>query len=274
VSVQRTLAAWLLVVGLTGVLFWPTLTWLVVSWLGNSYYSHGFLVPLIAGVLAWRRRDVLAVPQPEDAGLTLIAAGLVMHLVSLPWRLSVISALGLVILLAGLVWTFWGRVALRRLAFPLAFLTVAIPLPWIERFSPPLEALVARYATLCVRAVGVAATNVGSQVSLTGTTFVVGAPCSGLRSLVALVTLALLFGYVVRGPMWGRALLVTAAFPAAILANLVRVTSLFWVADVFGAEAGLGYYHTLSSPVLFVVAFGLLIGLSWGLRCSEIRTDI
>jgi exosortase len=259
---------------LLGLLFWPTLTWLVASWLGNPYYSHGFLVPLIAGGLTWRRRDVLAMPQPDDAGLALIAAGLVAHLAALPWRLSVVSALSLVVVLAGLVWTFWGRVALRRLAFPLVFLAVAVPLPWIERVSPPLEAFVARYATQCARAVGVAATNVGAQISLTGTTFVVDAPCSGLQSLVALFTLALLFSYLVSGPAWARALLVVAALPAALLANLVRVTSLFWVADVFGAQAGLGYYHTLSSPVLFVVAFGLLIALSWGLRCSEIRPDI
>ncbi len=163
---------------------------------------------------------------------------------------------------------------LRQLAFPLLFLAVAIPLPWLERFSPFLEAAVARYATAWVRSVGVAAANAGSQVSLAGTTFVVGAPCSGLRSLVALVTLALLFGYMLRGPVWARALIVVAAIPAALLANLVRVASLFWVANVFGADAGMGYYHTLSSPVLFVIAFGLLIGLSYGLRCSEIRADL
>jgi len=274
VTAWRALVGAVLTAGLLGLVFWPTLTWLVASWLGNPYYSHGFLVPLVAAALVWRRRSALVAPRPDNAGLVLVAAGLAVHLASLPWRLSLVSALGLVAVLAGLVWTFWGRDALGRLVFPLAFLVVAIPVPWIERFSPFLEAFVARYATLAARAAGIAATNTGSQVSLAGTTFVVGAPCSGLRSLVTLVTLAVLLSYIVRGPTWARALIVLAALPVALLANLIRVSSLFWVAGVFGPDAGLGYYHTLSSPVLFVTALGLLIGLSWGLRCSEIRTDI
>ncbi len=259
---------------LLGLLFWPTLNGLAASWLGDPYYSHGFLVPLVSGVLVWRRRAVFDEPRPDNAGLALIAAGLGLHLAALPWQLFVVSALGLIAVLAGVIWTFWGRAAVRRLAFPLLFLAAAIPLPWIERFSPPLEAFIAHTATLAVQRTGVAATNIGSQVSLAGTDFVVGAPCSGLRSLVSLVTLAILFGYIVRGPIWARAVLVAAALPAALLANLVRVTSLFWVAHAFGAGTGIDYYHTLSSPVLFVVAFGMLIALSWGLRCSEIRTDV
>jgi exosortase len=271
VKAAYALAIGLVMVVLLGLLFWPTLTWLVSSWLGNPYYSHGFLVPLIVGGLVWRQRNVLAKPQPNDAGLVLIVAGLAVYLAAVFWKLNVVSAYSLIVVLAGLIWMFWGSAVLRRLAFPLVFLAVAIPLPWIEQISPPLEAFVANYATQCAKAVGVAATNVGSQVNLTGTTFVVGAPCSGLQSLVALFTLTLLFSYLVNGPAWARVLLVIAALPAALLANLVRIFSLFWVADLFGVQAGFSYYHNLSSPVLFLIAFGLLIALSRCLHCSEIR---
>lgn len=261
-----------LVTALLGVAFFPTLRWLVRSWLGNPYYSHGFLVPLISAYLIWRRRSVEK--EPWDGGLLVLAAGVAMHLYAVPSRMYVLSALGLIVVAVGLVLTFYGRIALRRWGFPLFFLTAMIPLPFVERLSPPLEAFVARYATELVRLLGVAASAVGSQVYLTSTAFTVGAPCSGLRSIVALLTLTLLFTHVVHGPWWGKIGLLIAALPIAMAANLVRVSSLFFVAETLGADAGLRYYHTFSSPTLFLLACTLLLVTSRTLRCHAIRTDI
>jgi exosortase len=269
---RNSLLGFTIVMTLVGLVFLPTLRWLVQSWLGNPYYSHGFLVPVIAGYLIWRRRDVKI--EPEDAGLAVVALGVGLHIASIPWRLHILSAIGLIIVIVGLTLTFVGRRAVERWVFPLGFLCTMIPLPFVERFSPPLEAFVARYAALCVRPLGVAATTIGSQVRLASTAFTVGAPCSGLRSIVALLTLTVLFIYIVRGPWWGKAILLVATLPIAIVANLMRVSSLFLVAENLGADAGLRYYHTLSSPTLFLVAFGLLLLTSRGVRCSTIRGDI
>jgi exosortase len=257
---------------LVTVVFLPTLRWLAQSWLGNPYYSHGLLVPLIAGYLVWRRRQVA--PAPWNGGLAVVALGIGLHLASLPRQLHILSAAALIVVTVGMVLTFVGLDALRRWAFPLAFLGAMVPLPFVERLSPPLEAFVARYAVLGVRPLGVAATTIGSQVQLASTAFKVGAPCSGLRSIVALLTLTLLFVYMVRGPWWGKAALLTAALPIAIIANLVRVSSLFFVADTLGASAGLIYYHNLSSPTLFFLAVGMLLVTSRGVQCHVIRTDI
>lgn len=270
----RNLLSIVAVVGLTGWLFRSTLRWLVVSWLGNPYYSHGFLIPLVALFFIWRRRRVFRQRQPTNLGFLVILAGIGLHLLVLPWKMHVVSALALIVVGFGLVLTFFGWPVARALGFPLAFSAVAIPLPWVERFSPPLEAFVARYATICVRAIGVAASNIGSQVQIASQSFKVGAPCSGLRSIVALLTLTVLFIYVVRGPWWGKLALLLAALPIAVTANLLRVTSLFWIADTFGADAGLRYFHTFSSPVLFLTAFGLLLAGSRILRCAELRTDL
>jgi exosortase len=187
--------------------------------------------------------------------------------------MHVVSALALIMVAWGLVLTFVGVRAARVLAFPSVFSALAIPLPWIEQFSPSLEAFIARWATICVRAIGVVASNVGAQVQLASQSFTVGAPCSGLRSIVALLTLTVLFVYMVRGPWWGKLVLLVAALPIAVAANLLRVSSLFWIADTFGADAGLRYYHTFSSPVLFMTAFGLLLAGSRILRCAELRPD-
>lgn len=261
-----------IVVALVGIVFLPTLRWLVRSWLGNPYYSHGFLVPVIAGYLIWRQRDVTV--EPWDAGLIVVTLGVALHIVSMPWQLHIVSSVGLLIVMVGLALTFVGRRAAKRWAFAFLFLGTAIPLPFVERFSPPLEAFVARYAAMCVRPLGVVATTIGSQVRLASAAFTVGAPCSGLRSIVALVTLTVLFVYVVRGPWWGKATLLVAALPIAIVANLMRVSSLFFIADNLGADAGLRYYHTFSSPMLFLFAVGMLLLTSRSVQCHAIRSDI
>ncbi len=262
----------LVISGLVGLAFYPTLRWLVQSWLGNPYYSHGFLIPGISGYLIWRRRDVPI--QPQDAGLIAVAAGVGLHLATLPYRHHLVSAAGLLIVIAGLVIAFFGLAAARRWAFALAFLATAIPLPFVEQFSPPLQAFVARYAVICVRQLGVMATHVGSQVQLTSAAFTVGAPCSGLRSIMALLTLTTLFTYIIRGPWWGKLVLLVIALPIAIAANLMRVSSLFFITDNLGAEIGMRYYHYLASPTLFLFAVSLLILASRGVQCHTLRTDV
>lgn len=144
----------------------------------------------------------------------------------------------------------------------------------MERLAPALEAFVSRYATLMVRVLGTPAENLGSQVRLANGAFTIGAPCSGLRSIVSLFTLAVVFAYVVSGPLVGKIVLIAAAPPIAMVANLVRVALLLQVAHLFGPEIGMKYYHTLASPLLFLIAFTLFIVLGRILGCSELRPDI
>lgn len=264
----------LAVAGLVGALFFPTLRWLVVSWLNNSYYSHGFLVPLVAGFFAWRRRAVFQRPVPYNGGMVVLALGLVVHLITIPRRLYPVSALALVIVLAGLVLYFYGLEAIRRLFFPLAFLLAMIPVPFIDRCSPFLAAFAAHHATLAVNTLDIPATHLGSQVQLAQTSFTIGEPCSGLRSMVALLTLAAVFVYVVQGSLAAKSVLLVAALPIAITANIARLILLLIVADLLGQAVAWRYFHNLSSPVLFLTAFALLFLTARSLRCFEVRSDI
>jgi exosortase len=271
---KREIALTMAVVGLTAMVFLPTLRWLVASWSSNPYYSHGLLVPLISAYFAWRKRDALQQRKPSNVGLAILALGLAMHLLAVPWQAHLVSALALLIVLAGLLLYFYGLETVRRMLFPLGFLLLMIPLPFVERLAPALEAFVSRYAALMVRALGTPAENLGSQVRLANGTFIIGAPCSGLRSIVSLSTLAVLFAYLVSGPLIGQIVLVAAAPFIAMIANLVRVASLLQVAHFFGPEIGMKYYHSLASPLLFLVAFILLIVLGRILGCSELWPDI
>lgn len=261
------------VIALLVALFAPTGQWLALSWLGNSYYSHGALVVLVSGWLVWRRRGALAPARPENIGLALIAFGIGAHLLAVPLQMAVVSAVALVVTLVGVVWAFAGRNVVRAWAFPLAFLLLAVPLPGIERISPSLESFTAAYAAQGARLLGVGAASLGGQVSVGSQGFTIGAPCSGLRSLVALLTLAVLLAYSLRAPWWVKLTLVVAALPIALLANLMRVSSIFWVADTFGGDAALGFFHTLSSPLLFLVALALLLALGRLLGATQVRPE-
>jgi exosortase len=272
---KKSLLPAVLIVALLVLAFWNTLAWLVEAWWSDAYYSHGPLVLLVSAYLIWSSRHAL-LRAPEGSqfvGTAILAVGLLLHAGAILWRAYFVSAFGLLAVLAGLGLLFLGRHAMRRLLFPLVFLSFSIPLPLAERFGPPLEVFTATQATSLVRLAGISAINEGSRVILAGSTFAVGAPCSGLRSLVALIALAALLAHLVQGPVWARWLVFLSAVPVAILANLVRVASIFAVAYFWGPDAGLGYYHDASSLVLFMVALALLILLSRGLGCGNLSLE-
>ena len=271
--------------GLIGLLslalFYPVLRWLVSEWLGNDYYSHGPLVPLISAVLAWRLWVKRTPPQPPPASRGGVSVALLPVLLSLALYLYAllqlayfVGSLAMIALSAGLVWYLLGTAALRRLAFPLAFLLFMAPLPFVEPLSVPMAQLTGAIAAAVVKFFGAPIVVNGSQISLPGAELVVGAQCSGLRSIVALLTLVGLVLFLVRGPAWGKALLASSSIPIAILGNVLRVASLLVVANIWGADAGFTYYHDYSSIVFFLSAVALLILFSRVVRCREIREDI
>jgi len=272
----RDVVGGVIILVLVILLFSSTISWLVFNWLNNSYYSHGFLVPLVSGFFLWRRRDVFARDRrnPGNLGLLVLGISLVAFLVAQVWQAYHISAVALIVLLSGLALYFLGVQATRRIAFPLAFLLCMVPLPFINRMSPALESFTASTSTAVVSLLGIPAVNHGSQIQLQDSSFVVGAACSGLNSTVALATLVVIFVYVLDGSYLAKSVLLALAVPIALVANLLRVSSLLGIAHFFGAEVGMRYFHDYSSPVLFLLAFGLLILVSRLVGCSDIRRDI
>lgn len=272
----RDVVGGVIILVLVILLFSSTISWLVFNWLNNSYYSHGFLVPLVSGFFLWRKRDVFARDgrNPSNLGLLVLGISLVAFLVAQVWQAYHISAVALIVLLSGLALYFLGVQATRRIAFPLAFLLCMVPLPFINRMSPALESFTASTSTAVVSLLGIPAVNHGSQIQLQDSSFVVGAACSGLNSTVALATLVVIFVYVLEGSYLAKSVLLALAVPIALVANLFRVSSLLGIAHFFGAEVGMRYFHDYSSPVLFLLAFGLLILVSRLVGCSDIRRDI
>ncbi len=257
----------------------PTLSWLANEWWSNDFYSHGVLVPIVSAFFAWRtlypRRLLPRLERrPSNLGLFLVVAALALYLAALAQRALFVAALGMIALLAGLIWYFLGREALRRLAFPLAFLVFMVPLPFVEASSLPMAMFTGQISTGVLQALGFDIIVNGTAVTLPNANLIVGAQCSGLRSIVALVTLVAVFVYVVEGSWPRKLLLALLGIPIAILGNTLRVTSLLWVANRWGADAGFKYYHNYSGIVFFLFAFVCLILFARLLGCREIRSDL
>jgi len=271
----QTAVGWGTALTLMGLLTWPVGRWLVGQWLSNEYYSHGVLVLLISAYFSWRvLRLGRTASAPADAAVVLLVAGAGVYVVGEALIARYLSALGLILLTGGLVGFLGSRETLRRLAFPLAYLAFAVPLPVVDSLAVRMGTLTAGWATVLVRGLGVMAAHEGGRVSLPSCSLVVGAPCSGIRSLVALLALAAVWAFVVRGPRPARIALLAVAAPLACVANLLRVTSLLWVADRWGLEAGQRYYHDFSGPVFFGLALAGLLAVSWALRCRDLRSDM
>ncbi len=259
-------------------LFYPVLRWLVGEWLGNDYYSHGPLVPLISAFFAWRlwsrwpadRRRVAT----ATAGAIPVVLGLAVYIYALMQRAYFVATLAAIVILAGVIWYLLGGAALRRLAFPVAFLFFMAPLPFVEPLSVPLAQITGSLSAACVRLFGVPITVNGAQVSLPNAQLVVGAQCSGLRSIVTLLTLVGLVVFIVDGSWFGKLFLAFSSIPIAALGNVLRVASLLGVANTCGAETAFKYYHDYSGIVFFASAVVLLMLFSRWCGCREIRDDI
>jgi exosortase len=273
----EAVTAYVIIVGLLALLSYPALVWLVRSWASNPYYTHGLLIPPLAALLAWRRwRHFVAEPRKGETwtGLSLTVATLGIVIWTMRWQNYVMAMLALVALLASILLYLEGWRRLRHLLFPLLFLAFMVPLPLIDLASPWLESFTARQAANLAHLFGVSAIQQGGEITLPNTTIIVGAPCSGLRSLVTMVTVAVGWVYLVEGRLAAKALMLASVVPLVALANVLRIAVLLAAAVLFGQEVALTYYHDWSSPILFLMALGLLLILGRALGCSRVREDI
>lgn len=238
---------------------------LVRDWAADENYSHGFLIVPIALYLAWERRHRLRAeaPRPVAAGLALVLLSigvLAAGTLGAELFLQRISLLGV---LAGTIVFVGGWQHVRILSFPLAFLLLMIPIPAIlfNQVAFPLQLLASRFGETALLAAGIPVLREGNVITLANVTLEVAEACSGIRSLISLLTLAIVYGYFVEPRPWARVALALASIPVAIVANGLRVAGTGIAAHYYGAEAAHGFLHTFSGWLVFVAAFVLLFAV-------------
>ncbi len=305
---NNSLARPLILVAVILFIYWSVLARLTRLWWEDENYSHGLLIPFIIAYILWSERDMFK-RVPKRPALWWGAAGVVCGLLAL-WAGTAgaeqfVQRTSLVLLLGGVVVYFWGFAMLRRVLVPLLLLALAIPIPNIifNKVAFPLQLFASQCAVWAMRLFNIPVLREGNIIELlplnstvTKKLEVVEA-CSGIRSLMTLVTLAVVFAYFTspgrvddkgagdggggsgdsaeverattrqRGAtlfsFWRGVLLVLAAVPIAIITNAMRVSGTGVLSRYYGTEIADGFFHSFSGWVMYIVAFLLLFALGW-----------
>jgi exosortase len=247
------------------LVYWQVFVRLVDAWIVDGNYSHGFLIPPLAAWFVWERRSRLAALPPRGSalGLVLFAAGILVLVAGLLGSELFLSRVSLIATLAGMVLFLYGWQHLRILAFPIAFLILMIPLPAIifNQIAFPLQLLASRVGETAIASCNIPVLREGNVLIMANTTLEVAEACSGIRSLISLVTLGVVYGHFSDSRTWVRVALVAASVPVAIIANGARVAGTGIAAHWMGAAAAQGFFHEFSGWVLFVLAFAMMLGI-------------
>jgi exosortase len=263
---------------------------LVQDWWTDENYSHGLLIPFIIGYILWSQREKLAHVHSRPR---LLIGGVAILLALFALWAGVAGAelytqrLSLLLLLAGLTVYFWGWSLLRLVLVPLSLLFLALPIPAIifNKIAFPLQLFASRCAVWSMSLLGIPVLRQGNIIELkplnsfdTKKLEVVEA-CSGIRSLMTLVTLAVVFAYFSHSPstntptsgkrsgwlrnywFWRALILVGSAVPIAILTNAFRVSGTGVLAHYYGTAVADGFFHSFSGWAIYIVAFILLFGI-------------
>jgi len=237
---------------------------LVRQWIADPNYSHGFFVPLGCGLLLWtNRKSWMAMsPRPSDSGLLLVVAAMGMLVVGSLGAEIFLPRASLVVLLGGLLvyfagWPMFGAVKAPWLAL---FLMIPLPVLVFNEFAFPLQLLASRLACALLDVLQIPVLREGNIIMLPSMSLDVVEACSGLRSLMSLITVAVLYGLFFERRAWMRSLVILLAVPVAMLANALRIVLTALLARYVNAQLAEGFFHALSGVVLFVLSFGILAG--------------
>jgi exosortase len=246
---------------LIALCYWPVLIRLVAQWNNDEDMGHGFFVPILAAYIAWQKRDeFLAVPAKANwLGLLLVIyAGLQLCVATLGAELF-LARTAIVLSIIGAVLFLGGTGRLRVMAFPLFLLFFMIPIPAIlyNQITFPLQLIASRVAESALMTVGIPVLREGNILELAGQKLSVVEACSGIRSLLTLSFLSLVYGYFFETKTWLRVVLFVATVPIAIVANASRVTVTGIIADS-RPELAHGLFHTAEGFVIWIVSITIL----------------
>ncbi len=243
---------------------------MVSDWYNDENYSHGFLVPVISAYfLSQNWSELKKTPlRPSNIGLLVIVGSLLLLMLGFIGTEYFIMRSSLVFLLAGIVLYWFGWGVLRLSALPIVFLIFMVPLPYIvyDSIAFPLKLLVTQASVAVLKMLSVPVVSEGNIIMFPQTVLEVADACSGLRSLMSLVTLAVAVAFMMHKSILNRTILILSAVPVAILTNMFRVIVTGYLASHYGAAAAEGFFHEFAGMAVFILAMVILFTESAILR--------
>lgn len=262
---RRQMAQLFAVVALFVAFFLPSMTFLVERWSQSEEFSHGFLVPLVSLFLLWRKREAIRQTPLQTCwwGLPVLALGLLMQVASDWASVSFLKALAVPVALGGLAWYLVGTQVMRVALFPYLFLYFAVPWPdfAIEILSVPLQHFSAAASTMLLGLIGVPIERDGVHMWTPRFDVEVAVPCSGIRSMVAILGIAALVGYLTQGKLWAKGVVFLAGIPITMFANVLRIAAIVMMGHYINKEFAMTFFHDYSSPFLFFISALSLLGV-------------
>lgn len=264
VKERRALPLWqaALIFSLLLWMYLPILARLAAQWWADPNFSHGFFVPLFAAFVVWQERGRLSriSPEPSWSGLAILAAGLCILILGQMGAEIFLSRTSFLIVIAGLVVLFLGWKFFRALLFPWAFLFLMIPIPSIvfNQITFPLQLLASKVASTTLPWMGVPVLREGNVIILPAMALEVAEACSGIRSLMSLLTLAVIYGYLMEKKNSVRVALAVLSIPIAVVANSFRIVGTGLLVQYWDPDKAQGFFHEFSGWLVFVVSLLML----------------
>lgn len=262
-TAPHSMIAGALMLALMAYLYYGIVAALVENWWIDPNFSHGFFVPAFALFVLWQERGRLAkiTAQPSWMGSLFIAGGLCMLIVGVLGAELFLSRTSLVVIIGGLIIQFYGWRMFRAVLFPWAVLFLMIPIPAIvfNQVTFPLQLLASKIATALLGLLGVPVLREGNVIQLPVMALEVAEACSGIRSLVSLTTLAVIYGYFIETRTSRRVWMAIFAVPIAVAANALRVMGTGLVAQYWDPAKAEGFFHEFSGWIIFVLSLGMLL---------------
>lgn len=256
------MAAAALIVASAVVLYRDVFAKLFDAWMNDGNYSHGFLIIPLALYLAWERRVRLLemTPAPSVWGAVVVCGSLGLLVAGVLGAEMFLTRISFVGAVAGTCLFLLGWQHLRVLTFPIGILLLMIPLPAIifNQIAFPLQIWASRFGESVLTGVEIPVLREGNVLILANTSLEVAEACSGIRSLISLLTLGIVFGYFTDRRTSVRTIVALSTIPIAIIANGIRVAGTGIAAHYVGREAAEGFLHESAGWILFLVAFALL----------------
>ena len=286
--------------------FVSVLTKLGRDWWSDENYSHGLLIPFVIGYILWQERKQFQQAQKRPAiwfGAFGVGFALLALFAGTVGAELFVQRIALVVMLASVAIYFWGFNLLRLIAVPLSLLLLSIPIPQIifNRIAFPLQLFASQCAVTAMSFFEIPVLRQGNVIELMPLgarepkRLAVVEACSGIRSLMTLVTLAVVYAYFTRSKpsptdfnlrspsngkpakksdklkfirqfsFWRSMILVVAAVPIAILTNALRVSGTGVLAHYYGTRVADGFFHSFSGWVIYIVAALMLFATGWAM---------
>ncbi len=251
-----------------GAAYWRELVLLERTWRTRDEWGYGYLiVPLAVMILLARIRRFPGTPvRPAPLpGACVVLLGLAIRYATLWVGVESLSWASMVVVLWGVVWGILGTEFLRIAYVPLLYLFLFIPWPadLYERVALPMQRAAAVGSLFILDTLGILAQRDGNVLHLYGGSLEVAQACSGLRLLLAFVSVAAAMAFIVDRPRWQRVVIILSSLPVALLANMTRVVSTAIALEWLGMDAAAGWFHGFAGYAMILMAFGLFSFELW-----------